>query len=117
MTPISNAVTEGQRTYNTAHMKCRNPIERCNGVLKQRFRCLLKERQMRYSPEKAGLIINACAVLHNILVQAKFPLPEEIDGPEDMAEPNCHNANVYSDDVALRDGILTRDNLILNNFL
>lgn len=30
-----------------------------------------------YSPQKAGLIINACAVLHNILILKGVPLPSE----------------------------------------
>uniref|UniRef100_A0A2S2PZW2 Putative nuclease HARBI1 n=1 Tax=Sipha flava TaxID=143950 RepID=A0A2S2PZW2_9HEMI len=37
--------------------RTRSLIERCNGVLKMRFRCLLKHRVLHYAPEKASSII------------------------------------------------------------
>jgi len=39
----------------------RNCIERLNGVLKNRWRCLIGYRSLHYRPYKAGLIVNACA--------------------------------------------------------
>ena len=90
MTPLSNTVTEGQKIYNKAHKLCRNPVERCNGVLKTRFRCLLKERVMRYSSAKAGLIINACAVLHNILTRECVPVLDEIMEADDNFSLTSH---------------------------
>lgn len=47
------------------------------GVLKMRFRCINKERVLRYSPYKAGQIINCCGVLHNICVMGNVPLDED----------------------------------------
>lgn len=35
--------------YNMAHKKTRGLIERCNGILKMRFRCLLKHRSLHYN--------------------------------------------------------------------
>lgn len=32
---------------------------------------------MEYTPEKAAQIINACAVLHNMCIQARLPDPPE----------------------------------------
>lgn len=46
-----------------------NIIERCFGTLKGRFRCLLHSRELYYTPEKAALITNVCAMLHNICIQ------------------------------------------------
>ncbi|KAJ8917015.1 hypothetical protein NQ315_012933 [Exocentrus adspersus] len=57
-----------ERRYNNAHKTTRSIIERVNGVLKMRFRCLLKHRVLHYSPEMACRIINACVVLHNICI-------------------------------------------------
>ncbi|XP_044764246.1 putative nuclease HARBI1 isoform X2 [Coccinella septempunctata] len=42
-TPVLNPGTEAERRYNQAHIKTRNCIERCFGVLKRRFPCLYFE--------------------------------------------------------------------------
>lgn len=55
----------------------RSIIERCNGVLKNRFRCLLKHRVLHYTPIMAGKIVNACVVLHNMCIDNNIPEPEE----------------------------------------
>ncbi|KAF0748506.1 putative nuclease HARBI1 isoform X1 [Aphis craccivora] len=79
ITPITNPNNEAEEYFNTAQMACRSIIERCNGVLKQRFRCLIKDRTLHYKPEKSSAIINACVVLHNICVSFKVPeINEEI---------------------------------------
>ncbi|XP_044750059.1 putative nuclease HARBI1 isoform X2 [Coccinella septempunctata] len=43
LTPVLNPGTEAERRYNQAHIKTRNCIERCFGVLKRRFPCLYFE--------------------------------------------------------------------------
>lgn len=69
MTPIHNpAPGSPEERYNTAQMSIRSQIERCNGILKNRFRCLLKHRVLHYTPERASTIINACVVLHNMCI-------------------------------------------------
>lgn len=62
--------------YNEAQMSTRALIERCNGVLKSRFRCLLKHRVLHYEPAIACKIINACVALHNICIENNVPLVE-----------------------------------------
>ena len=66
VTPILNPRTQQEGRYNKAHRKTRRLIECAFGVLKQRFRCLL--RPMHLEPEKAELVILACAALHNLLI-------------------------------------------------
>lgn len=44
MTPKSDPTTAPECRYNSSHAKTRNVIERCFGVLKGRFRCLLGYR-------------------------------------------------------------------------
>ncbi|KAJ8971949.1 hypothetical protein NQ314_000466 [Rhamnusium bicolor] len=63
--------------YNTAHKSTRSIIERCNGVLKMWFRCLLKHRVLHYAPQMACKIINACIVLHNLCIENRMPEIEE----------------------------------------
>lgn len=75
MTPIQGAQPNTpQERYNRAFTKARNCIEMCNGVLKNRFRCLMGERKLRYNPEKVGTIVNACCVLHNICIKGNVEL-------------------------------------------
>ncbi|KAG8232041.1 hypothetical protein J437_LFUL014442 [Ladona fulva] len=69
-TPILNAPDGSpEALYNTVHVQARSAVERCIGLLKARFRCLLRNRVLEYSPIKAGRIVNACAVLHNMCLK------------------------------------------------
>lgn len=63
------------------------------GVLKNRWRCLLQERVLRYAPHKAGVIVNACCVLHNMCIRGNVPLEEDIQEEEDIP-----NAPIYVED-------------------
>lgn len=65
--------------YNSRHKTVRSIIERCNGLLKMRFRCLLKHRVLHYSPEKASKIINACVLLHNLCIENNIELPDDVE--------------------------------------
>ncbi|XP_060845695.1 putative nuclease HARBI1 [Rhopalosiphum padi] len=69
LTPIAQPRTAAEENYNKNQMYVRSVIERCNGVLKMRFRCLLKDRVLHHKPEKATAIINACIVLHNMCIE------------------------------------------------
>lgn len=79
MTPLENepAVNTPEAAYNECHRRTRSIIERCNGVLKMRFRCLLKHRVLHYAPTMASKIINACTVLHNMCIENNLPNVEE----------------------------------------
>ncbi|XP_048483147.1 putative nuclease HARBI1 isoform X2 [Plutella xylostella] len=76
VTPILNTV-EGtpQHNFYNLHVTARNCVERCIGVLKARFRCLLAARALHYDPIMAGKIVNACCVLHNIANKTGAPVP------------------------------------------
>ncbi|KAJ8913907.1 hypothetical protein NQ315_005704 [Exocentrus adspersus] len=69
--------------YNTSFKRARSTVERCNGLLKMRFRCLLKHRVLHYAPSMCSKIINSCAVLHNMCLAANIPIPEE-EGNENV---------------------------------
>lgn len=85
MTPIRNTVENTpERRYDNALTLARNTVERCIGVLKMRWRCLTKERVLRYTPLKAGTIINACCVLHNMCIVGNVPLEEEGNVDDDI---------------------------------
>lgn len=75
--PLPEPQTRAEKNYNKAHRSIRNMVERCIGVLKSRFRCLCRQRILMYSTARAGDIIVACVVLHNIMVRAKYPEPAE----------------------------------------
>lgn len=82
MTIVNNPnLTQAERVFNRLLLQVRNLIERCIGVLKLRFRCILKERHLRYHPTKVAKIILACATLHNYLIFHRFDIMRDI--PED----------------------------------
>ncbi|XP_018567994.1 putative nuclease HARBI1 [Anoplophora glabripennis] len=76
LTPIPNPLPGAQEHFNTAFCRIRPTTERCNGVLKNRFRCLLKHRVLHYSPTMARKIINSCVVLHTMCVSNNMPQPD-----------------------------------------
>lgn len=78
MTPILGAEPNTPEEYYTRrHCSTRNVVERCFGILKTRFRCLLAHRVMHYDPLKAGKIVNACVVLHNFINDTQIAIDEE----------------------------------------
>ncbi|XP_018406824.1 PREDICTED: putative nuclease HARBI1 [Cyphomyrmex costatus] len=106
-----------QEHFNERHSTVRSTVERCIGVLKKRFRCLLRYRTLEYMPEKAGEIINACAVLHNMCMRANLPDPPEPDEAVMALEDNGHNIVVqpmlegraiFNEGQRVRDRLATR---------
>lgn len=80
LTPIRDPANGSpEENYNDCQMSTRNIIERVNGVLKMRFRCLLKHRVLHYKPQTAAKIINTCCALHNLCVENNLPIPDEED--------------------------------------
>lgn len=72
LTPYRTAAAaSAELKFNDAHSKCRNIIERTNGVLKGRWRCLLGARELHYMPKKVIKMVNVCVALHNICIAYK----------------------------------------------
>ncbi|KAK4879203.1 hypothetical protein RN001_007349 [Aquatica leii] len=95
LTPIENAAEDSpEGRYTRAHIRTRNVVERCNGVLKNRFRCLLKHRALHYNPTKAAKIIYSCCVLHNILIKNNVEADEEMNMEDNGEYRNGHNRSV-----------------------
>lgn len=85
------------------------------GVLKMRFRCILKDRVLKYQPHKAGQIINATCVLHNMCIRGNLPFEEaEIIPPEEVDQQLQNNDLVARDD--LRQAQQRREELIHQYF-
>lgn len=112
MTPFLNPQNDAETRYNRAHTSARNCIERCFGLLKMRFRCLLKERSARYKPAFMCNVIKACAVLHNMCIEENIPFEEIIyerdeppNVPNNVVVPNNHEA-----------GLQRRDNVVNRYF-
>ncbi|RLU15329.1 hypothetical protein DMN91_012323 [Ooceraea biroi] len=84
-----------EERYNRKQMSCRALIERCNGLLKMRFRCLLKHRVLHYTPQTACKIINACAVMKNICIKNNIPFPYYDDHWQDDMFNQYNGDNNY----------------------
>lgn len=113
MTPIRNPANPSEEAYNVAHRKARNCVERCIGVLKGRFRILGKDRILRYTPAKCGVIINACAVLHNIMIDANIPIEPDLQYEEDDEE---NEDEQRGNDNQLQVGVAVRQRLVADFF-
>lgn len=116
MTPIADAVPgTPEFRYNSAHRRARNTVERTFGVLKNVFRCLLKDRVLHYTPMKSANIIYSCSILHNMRRERGMEL---IDGEdfvveeEPEVEPMANNNN----ERVLVQGRRIRNSIIRNHF-
>lgn len=98
LTPIIGG-EEGspEKRYTDAHKLTRNCIERLNGTLKGRFRCLLKHRVLHYEPNLAGQIVYSCSVLHNICIAAGLEQNEDEENNIDDSKFNSYSImnNLY----------------------
>ncbi|KAM7299979.1 putative nuclease HARBI1 [Ixodes scapularis] len=81
--PGNHATSTACGRFNKAHSSIRSVVERCIGLLKNRFRCLQRHRALYYHPSTATAIISACAVLHNICLASSKPEPESDSDPEE----------------------------------
>lgn len=107
LTPFQNPTTPAEELYNARHRQIRSSVERCNGVLKMRWRCLTKP--IMFQPRKASKVIAACGALHN------FALAHNVELPEDVDLVNMDAANFPNDgEIQPRDneGIRTRQRLV-----
>ncbi|XP_067204232.1 putative nuclease HARBI1 [Linepithema humile] len=120
LTPVANAEeNSAEERYNSRQMSCRALIERCNGLLKMRFRCLLKHRVLHYTPQIACKIINACAILHNICIKNDVPFPQyDDDWQDDIFNQNNGDNEEIENRVnpELAAGKRLRNKLIRNYF-
>lgn len=85
-TPFLNIESAAQNLYNEAQIRTRNVVERSYGVLKRRFAVLSTGIKMNI--ECTQKIIVACAVLHNIAIEAREEVPPvqlgDLDGMMDQ---------------------------------
>lgn len=109
MVPFSNPSSLPEERFNIAHKKGRCVVERCNGLLKMRWRCLTKP--LMFQPAKSSRIIGACAALHNFAIMNNIPFVDEIDRDlleqSDMQEHSLQSLN-SSDGAAMRREIVRR---------
>ncbi|XP_054084225.1 putative nuclease HARBI1 [Zeugodacus cucurbitae] len=82
LTPLTSPETPNEQNFNIKHIRARNAIERAFGVLKSRFRCLSKERALRYNHYKAALFIYTCTIFHNMLQKRGIFIDETEISPE-----------------------------------
>ncbi|GJQ85987.1 hypothetical protein Trydic_g10263 [Trypoxylus dichotomus] len=75
MTKLQEARTAAENLYNESIIRTRNVVERQYGVWKRRFPIL--RFGMRLNLDRVMAIIVATAVLHNIAIYMKDPLPNK----------------------------------------
>lgn len=112
-----NNLTEAQENFNVSLCAIRQLIERCIGLLKVRFRCILGERKLRYNPTKVGKIIYACATLHNFLIVNKFDIRHDID--QDLLQIVINNQHIVQPNlpqINLRSGESRRNEVVTHLF-
>ncbi len=116
LTPILNAEENTPESrYNDHHSAARSTVELLNGVLKARFRCLLKHRVLHYNPTVASKIINTCCSLHNMCISYNL---EEPDGVEEVL---IHDGGMFNsiteDDLINTNPLLTHGRALQNRII
>ncbi|XP_031358403.1 putative nuclease HARBI1 [Photinus pyralis] len=99
MTPLLNPATPAQQLYNEAHIRTRNCIERCFGVIKRRFPILAYGCRLLINSTLS--IIMATSVLHNKALQVG-----------DLNVPNLPDeVNIHELDVQIQNGNIPVPNM------
>ncbi|XP_055844508.1 putative nuclease HARBI1 [Episyrphus balteatus] len=114
LTPYRSAAENSPEAwFNHVHSQARSTVERCIGVMKTRWRCILEERKLRYSPKRSATIVNVCAALHNICCEQRVPLPDEVRRVSSSDSLNNRQPeNSSNDGIRIRNRI--RDDLWAN---
>ncbi|KAJ6639786.1 putative nuclease HARBI1 [Pseudolycoriella hygida] len=116
MTPVKTLTTNEvrEKRYNKMIRRIRNKNERVYSVLKNRFRCLLGERKLRYNHENAAKIIYACCTLHNFLIANAFNINYEITLPteDDDSDLIEGEMNFTEHNKYIQQGKVVRNRLI-----
>lgn len=68
LTPFLNPSSPAEKKYNESHIRTRKTVERCFGGCKNRFPVL--RQQIKLNSDRVQVIIVACFVLHNIVIDA-----------------------------------------------
>lgn len=107
-------LNEAQRNFNQKLLSLRQSVERCIGVFKARFRCLLGERKLRYDPTKVGHVIYSCATLHNFLIANRYDILNDIDQNILQNLLNRPNGNVVQPQINNRLAAIDRREQLAN---
>lgn len=90
-TPLLHPASAVEELYNESQIRTRNVVERSYGVWKRRFPVL--SLGLRVQLETAQDIIVSCAMLHNICIDQREPVPPvDIEGFADMLNATNINA-------------------------
>ncbi|XP_054774690.1 putative nuclease HARBI1 [Lytechinus pictus] len=108
LTPVRVPQNEADQAYNRAHCKTRVLIEQLNGQIKSKFRCL-NGQGISMVPERAGRIIIACCILHNLSKQMNEPEDNHDIDIEEVDQPAVQEANNPA-------GLAMRQNIIQTYF-
>jgi len=127
--PFLVPLTAAERKFNKALKKCRCVIERVNGVVKSRFRCLdgTNTGGLQFDPEVCCCIIASCVVLHNYCRMRALPDPEilphileeirrEERAEEARAAESALRNNRPNEAVELAKGVAKRDLIVAQYF-
>ncbi|XP_034233028.1 putative nuclease HARBI1 [Thrips palmi] len=97
--------------YNKDFCQERCTVERCIGVMKERYRAINDERVLHYRPHKACQIIVAIAVLHNLCILAQVPYYRE---NEDMARNlNFNDWREDAEDIGPNEDYGNEDHILI----
>lgn len=101
--------------YNYLHSKTRITVERAFGSLKNRFRIFKSPLNQKADQEsgqsqtqRMGAVIQACFILHNILIQLMDDMNREMDWvtePEIEEQPNANALEATQAGTVVRDQV------------
>jgi Plant transposon protein len=88
---ISEPITDDHRYYSKWQESCRKCVERAFGILKRKFHVLVHDIELFYDQDIRH-VVEACLILHNMMVEVRVGRDEEEHGDNYQVLPHSHIA-------------------------
>jgi Plant transposon protein len=100
---VSVPLTDEEKRYSKWQEACRKSVERAFGIVQRKFHILVHPMEFFFE-EDIRYILEACLILHNMMVQVRIERDEDEDSEHYQVLPMTHLQGDSIDAVEVQDG-------------